>query len=162
SSGTTTVNSIDCREKFTLSGGILTVKDTVQNVPGTVQIDGLFTLSGGTLAQATVAAGTTLTAVAGDYTGAFEGNLTRATLNGALNVTKASVVVSGLTVNGTVNLNGDIYSPGYLQFSGQDTLSGSGTITLNNDGVALWVTAGTAQNPNTLTLGPQLKVHGWG
>ena len=51
SSGTATINSLTSAEPFTLSGGTLTVN-------GNVQVNNTFTLAGGTLANATVLAGT--------------------------------------------------------------------------------------------------------
>jgi hypothetical protein len=62
STGIDTVGSLTVNDAFTLSGGTLTISGTL------VQNAILFTLSGGTLASATLAAGGTLTCATGSRT----------------------------------------------------------------------------------------------
>src|SRR5207248_11698049 len=90
--GVDTVHSLTSTEPFELSGGTL-------NVTGTVQVQNTFTLDGGNLGGATLAAGTTLTGTR------WGGGLDGVTLNGNLDLTNdgaANVSVAhGLVLNGT-------------------------------------------------------------
>lgn len=74
SSGTHSVKSLQSQEAFFLSGGSLTVSNTVQ-------VNNIFTLAGGTLVRATVLQGT----------------------NG-LGITVSSGILDGVTVNGDLDL----------------------------------------------------------
>jgi RHS repeat-associated protein len=152
SSGSATVNSLTSLDPFTLSGGTLTVT-------GNVQVNNTFTLAGGTLAKATVLAGTGGQSLTCTQSG---GTLTGVTLNGALDVTASwsnLAVVDGLTLNGTATLG---YG-GRLYFNGSQMLGGSGTVVFNNTQYQGLIAA--ADNM-TLTIGAGIRVRGgnqwWG
>lgn len=147
STGTQSVRSIVSAEALTVSGGTLTVANSVQ-------VSNTFTLSGGTLRTATVAAGTTLIG-----TGSATATLDGVTIDGNMTFTGSSPRVSvqnGLTLNGTATLAS---SSGYarLVFQGTQTLGGTGQVVFgSNSQNALQVfTAGT-----TLTIGPNVTVRG--
>src|SRR6516165_7319260 len=120
------VQSITSQAALDLSRGSL-------NVSGNVQVTGTFTLSGATLANATVVAGTTLRTT---NTG---GTLNRVTFNGDLDLTtvsNANVTVTGdLTLNGTAGLGNSSGSTwGILRFIGNQTLDGSGSVVFGGAG----------------------------
>lgn len=142
-SGTPTVKSIQSTELLALTGGTLTVTQSIQG--GTLRIDG------GTLNDATVAGSTTMAVTA---TG---GTLDSVTLNSNLNLSAGSgsqvTVVNGLILNGTVTL-GDF---GLLDFAGTQTLAGSGQVIFQDGSVnAVRVT----EEGSTLTIGPNITIGG--
>jgi hypothetical protein len=148
STGSDLIHSLTSQGVFVLSGGSL-------SVAATVLVDNTFTLSGGTLANATVEVGTTITAAGTTAT------LSGVTLEGDLDMANESGVfvnvVNGLTLDGTARLgtaSGSTF--GLFLFGGVQTLGGSGTVlfggSVNN---LMQVNAGA-----TLTLGPDLTVRG--
>jgi len=138
-----------------VASGSLTLTGGTLDIAGTLSAAGTFKLAGGTLADATVAAGTTVAVTGGTLSGAtFTGDLDMATASGA------TTVINGLTLNGTAYL-GDAAgtTASYLQFSGTQTLSGSGAVLFGGNGNnALYVLGGAAGS--TLTIGPNVLVHG--
>jgi hypothetical protein len=156
SSVTDAVASITNQAAIVLSHGTL-------NVSGNVSGTGLFTLSGGTLGNATVAAGTTITGTT------LGGTLSDITINGILDLTGGNAyglyadVINGLTLNGVAKLgNNQATTSGALRLSNTEIVGGSGDIvlgtysTLGNNGNRVAVT----QLGITVILGPDLKIHG--
>ncbi|PYI88539.1 MAG: hypothetical protein DME26_03490 [Verrucomicrobia bacterium] len=97
SSGSHVVSSLLSQGAFVLSGGSLTVTNTVQ-------VNAAFTLSGGTLKGAMVLQGTNGLGIKGTTVG---GTLDAVTVNGDLDLTGNNVsvtVVNGLTLNGTATI----------------------------------------------------------
>jgi hypothetical protein len=137
--------SITNQATLVLSGGTL-------NVSGNVTGTGMFTLSGGTLGNATVTVGTTIT---GTTAG---GTLNNVTLNGYLDLTRVNVatatISTALQLDGTIGV-GDPQGPdgGELNLAARVTVSGTGDILfglrLNN------TVAGSSA-----ILGPHVKIHG--
>ncbi|HEV3080665.1 MAG TPA: hypothetical protein VGY66_12835, partial [Gemmataceae bacterium] len=154
SSGNDAITSLISDDNFTLSGGTLTAS-------GTVQVNGTFILSNGTLANATVVSGTTITVTA-------RPGLSGVTLNGNLDVMangSAVTVTNGLTENGTASVGGGGGSMTALLFSGTQTLGGTGDVLLDggtptgNSGYPDTALVLTVSN-TTLTIGAGLTVHG--
>ena len=139
------VQSLTSAANVTLSAGALDVSGTVQFSSGQ------FTLAGATLAAATVAAGTTLVGQSGTLDGVtVGGNLT---ITGAESLT----VEDGLTLDGMLTLGGSGGSNwGFLNFSGSQTLGGTGTVDFIGPGPynALGLSSGT------LTIGSGITVQG--
>src|SRR5262249_16961675 len=110
--------------------------------------------AGGTLANATVQAGTTITV--GDSSSTLAG----VTLDGTLDMASAAsrlTVTSGMTLNGTILLGAaDGSESSGLKAEGAQTWSGTGSVlfggTINN-----WL---QVSDGATLTLGAGLTVHG--
>ncbi len=119
-----------------------------------------FTLAGGTLANATVLAGTggqmlTCTPSGGTLDGVTaDGDLDLASIAGAFVYVKDGLTLSNSTVH-LGNAVGSTY--GYLYFEGTQTLGGTGTVLFGKNG-------NNAINQNyggtTLTIGPQVTVRG--
>ncbi len=152
SSGAHSVKSISSQQAFALSGGSL-------NVASTLQVNNSFTLSAGTLVQATVLqGGNGASFVVGG------GTLDGVTVNGNWDV-GASVngavltVLDGLSNNGTLQVgNPTNTASGELDFSGSQTLGGTGTVVFGKNTVynSLRVVSAGA----TLTIGAGLTVRG--
>ena len=151
SSGSATVNSLTSFEPLTLSGGTLTIN-------GNVQVNNTFTLAGGTLANATVLAGTAGQGLTCTSSG---GTLSGVTLDGNLDVTASNAAVgitNGLTLNGTATIGGNGGNGfNFLEFAGSQTLSGSGTVVFGSAGYTGLV---VTQSNTTLTIGAGITVHG--
>ncbi|MDB5329637.1 MAG: hypothetical protein JWP03_788, partial [Phycisphaerales bacterium] len=152
-SATDSINSLLSTQAFSLSAGSLSVSSTVE-------VDNTFTLSGGTLAGATVLPGT-----GGQGLTATSGTLNGVTLNGGLAVSGnvGVTVVGGLTLNGTATLgDSNNGTGGYLSFTGSQTLAGTGLVVFGSASSfnALVATA-TGTNPNpVLTIGSGITVSG--
>jgi hypothetical protein len=153
--GNSTIKSLSSTAAVTISGGVLTVT-------GTVQVNNTFTLSGGTLKDATVLAGTAgASFVLGlQKTATFDGvTLGSDFLNdrGTLNV------LNGLTLtnNATLNLVSGPSGTATASFNGSQTLGGNGTLllsgTLNNSTVQIRG-GNTVATAATLTLGAGVTV----
>ncbi len=145
-SGTDTIKSLTSSEDLVLSGGTLDVASTLQ-VTGAV-----VTLEGGTLGGATVLAGTRLV---GTSSG---GTLDGVTVNGDLQLAGAWVgVTNGLTLNGTIAVGDSSGNYGRLDFSGSQTLDGTGSAVFgsNSQNSMRVATAG-----DTLTIGPDITIRG--
>src|ERR1017187_819498 len=116
SSGTHTVQSVQSQQACVLSGGSLTISNTVQ-------VNNTFTLSGGTLVRGTVLQGTnsaSFVVSSGTLDGVtVNGNWdVGATVNGA-----TLTVLDGLTNNGTLQVGNPTNSwYGQINFSGTQTL----------------------------------------
>ena len=152
SSGTHTVKSLTSQQAFQLTGGSLTVSNTVQ-------VNNAFTLAGGTLVQATVLQGTNNASFTVN-----NGTLDGVTVNGSLDVGNSVygaglTVLDGLTLNGTMLVGNPTNSAyGYVNFNGTQTLGGSGTVVFGNQPSynSLRLTTGGTM----LTLGSGITVRG--
>ena len=148
---TDAINSLSVTAKAPVNLG----NGTLQ-IAGTLASNGSFTIAGGTLRNATVPAGTTITA---DSNG---GNtLSGVTLDGTLDMGSVfapkMTVTSGLTLNGTILLGGaDGSDVGALTAQGTQAWSGTGSILFGgSDTTSLAMSSGA-----TLTLGAGLTLHG--
>jgi RHS repeat-associated protein len=154
STGSDTVKSLTANDAIGLSGGTLTVTGSLQ-----VQNGNTFSLSGGTLASATVttSGGGQLIATSSGCT--LNGVTLGGTVNGnpepgAMTVPGGVSVTGGLTLaNNSVIQVGDASHSGFIQFSGNETVSGTGAIAFAGDG-------GSFNIFDNLTLGPGITVHG--
>ena len=124
-------------------------------IAGTLASNGSFTIAGGTLGNATVLAGTTITA------GSSSNTLSGVTLDGTLDMASVFApkmnVTSGLTLNGTILLGGTSAGEvGTLTAQGTQAWSGTGSILFGGiDTTSLSISSGA-----TLTLGAGLTLHG--
>ena len=152
SSGNHIVRSITSEEALVLSGGTLTVSNTVQ-------VNNTFTLSGGTLRSATVLPATNGARLVVGANGTLDG----VTVNGDLDLTGNAVsatVTNGLVLNGTARLGNTNSGYGALSFSGTQTLAGNGTVVFGG-GLSSSVNAvRLADGGTTLTIGPGITVRG--
>ncbi len=144
-SGSDAVKSLTVNDPFTLSGGSLAVG--TPTAPGILQAQNgnVFTLSGGTLRDAAVAAGTTL--VSTSATSTLDDVTLGASLHieSAINVTDTAGTGAGLTLASGGSVMMDPYTG--LTFAGTQTLAGSGTVSAQyGSGIGL---SGTNQ---TLTI----------
>jgi len=172
STGNDVVGGIYCQGPFVLSGGSLTVS-------GTMQMNNTFTLSGGTLINATVI-------MANGASLIVQGNswLDGVTVNGVLdvgktygeatypdNTTLTLTVTNGLVLNGTCYVGSPTNNIfGSILFAGSQTLSGNGTVIFGQaSGITTACDAYHGQQPNalwlpnagtTLTIGPSITVRG--
>ena len=150
SSGAHTVQSLASQQAFQLTGGALTVSNTVQ-------VNNTFTLSGGTLVQATVLQGTNGASLV-VHSGTFDGVTVNGNWDVGSSVLSAGLtVLHGLTINGTLQVGNPTNTwIGTIAFSGSQTLGGDGTVVFGNDpGNALALV-----NANTLTIAPGITVRG--
>ena len=157
SSGTHTVQSVQSQQAFVLSGGSLTVSNTVQ-------VNNAFTLSGGTLVNATVLQGTNSASII-----ISGGTLDGVTVSGnwdvgaSINVASLTVL-DGLTINGTLQVGNPTNSwYGYVSFAGSQTLGGNGTVVFGNAGTCAGLPVdhlAVANAGTTLTIGSGITVHG--
>ena len=96
-SGNTEIRSLSSNARLTITGGTLTIDETVQ-------VNNTFTLAGGTLKDATVLKGTGGQGIIASSSG---GTLDGVTANSDLDLTANSTgvtIVNGLTLNGTATL----------------------------------------------------------
>ena len=144
STGSAQIQSLNVEEAVRIQGGLLEV---TSNVFGA----GEFLLGGGTVKSATIAAETNL--------GVTGGTLDTVTINSDFNIVSGQIasVLNGLTLNGTAIL-GDATGHGVLRFSGDQTLSGSGTVVFGSGSAAntLWASG----SGSTLTIGSGITVRG--
>ena len=118
-SGTTNVSSITSEERLVASGGVL-------DVSGTIQISNDFVLSGATVKNASVLAGSGGEGVI--VTSSSENRLSGVTLEGDLDLSANTATLhisNGLTFNGTITLSG---SGARLSSDTTQTIDGTGTI----------------------------------
>ena len=149
SSGTHSVKSLMSQRAFQLTGGSLTVSNTVQ-------VNNMFTLAGGTLAQATVLQGTNGAGLIVNGSGTLNG----VTVNGILDVGNSYynnygaslTVANGLVLNGTALVGNPTNNwQGGIGFAGSQTLSGAGAVVFGSSGNnSFWLSSGGS----TLTIGP--------
>src|ERR1017187_1888391 len=162
SAGTHFVKSIQSRNEFVLSGGLLAVTTTLV-------ASNTFTLSGGTLQSATVvtADGATLLAIGGTLDGVtLNANAVVQAGNACSSVTLT--VTNGLTLNGTLTLqrtanNSNTDGSGYLSFMGGQTLGGTGQVVFGDTGGDPYGCNGALylqSTSGTLTIGPGITIHG--
>ncbi len=145
---TTLINSLQSQEALYLSGGILEVTTTVQ-------VNHDFTLSGGTLKNATVLPGTHGGPVI--ITTNSYNRLDGVTLEGELDLSTANArlrLVNGLTLNSTLDFSG---SGTTLYIEGSQGIAGSGTLRYSHlSGISRISAIGAA----SLTLGPDITLRG--
>ena len=146
---------------FNATGGTVSLIGTLANTGNTLAITaatGSLTLYGGTILGGTVTAtgGAELVATSSG------GTLSGVTVNGPLDLTAngaTATVTNGLTLNGTAmlgNAAGSTY--GTLNFTGTQTLAGTGTVVFGksaSNNALIESTAGA-----TLTIGPLMTVRG--
>jgi len=156
SSGIHVVRSILTEQPFILSGGTLTVSNTIQ-------VDSQFTLSGGTLSGATVV---TSTNSSGLVVRGTAGILKGVRITGALDVGNA-FQSSALTIQGGLVIDGEalIGNPtngfwGQIHFSGAQALSGNAIIRFGNNPQLNQFRAITSGSG--LTLGAGITLEGQG
>ena len=143
---TDSVKSISASDPISLSGGTL-------SVAGSFSDTGAVTLLGGTLSNATIAAGTTLqTSQPGN--GSLETDtLQNVSIAGSLvyvrndtvNITGSGLTLSGATIN--------IGNGGSLNFSGTETLGGTGNVTFTEGSV-------NVTNSGKLTIAAGITLQG--
>src|ERR1039458_4112598 len=127
SSGTHTVSSVQSQQAFVLSGGSLTVSNTVQ-------VNNTFTLAGGTLAQATILQSTNGSSIQVTGNSVLDGVTLNANAvvqaGGGCSSVVLTVTTNGLTLNGTLTLQrpGNYAGSAYLSFAGSQTLGGTGQV----------------------------------
>ena len=144
-SGTTEIRSLSSNNPFTITGGTLTVAQTVQ-------VNNTFTLAGGTLKDATILVGTggqTLT-IADNSNNRLNG----VTITGDLLLSQTNAVVrilNGLNVSGVVHVSGDSAS---LAFEGSQTWSAGTVVFEGTTGGRRIIEA--VNGSTTLTLGAGL------
>ncbi len=152
SSGAHVVRSVQSEEAFTLSGGTLTVSNTVRvdNAP--------FTLSGGTLRAATVLPGTNGASVLVS-SGTVDGVTMQAGIDvGNFYYEAFLTVTNGLVLGGTLQLGNSTNSYyGIVNFAGNQTLGGNGMVVFGS-GTCNALRLGLAGT--TLTIGPGITVAG--
>ena len=127
-----TIHSLKSEAAIQITGGTF-------SVAATVTVDNTFTLAGGTLANATVLAGTAGQGLTCTSSG---GTLSGVTLDGNLDVTASNAAVgitNGLTLNGTATIGGNGGNGfNFLEFAGSQTLSGSGTVVFGSPDTPDW------------------------
>jgi hypothetical protein len=150
--GTHTINSLTVTgNTFQLNGGTLDITRTLRG-------NASFEVQGGTLADATVAAGTT---VMGTSSGGVLSHVTFATAAVLDLATQTSSldIQNGLSVNGTANLgNGSGTTHGLLRFIGDQTIGGTGNIVFGSAMNQLVIA--NAGSPTTVTVGAGITIHG--
>ena len=145
-SGANAVRSVAADSPLDLTGGTLTLRDTVA-------VAGLFRLQGGTLANAQVQVPATSAPLVLTTTG---GTLDKVVMNADMDVSTSYSYVNianGLTLNGTATIgtNSGIYFNG----SGEQALDGSGEVVFTSGGGQLYNYGNTV-----LHLGAGLLIHG--
>jgi len=158
SAGTHTVNSIQSRAAFVLSGGVLAVANTFQ-------ASNTITLTGGTLQTATVVATNGASLIVSGSGGTLNG----VTVNGVLDVgnsyNNASLTVTNnLTLNGIALVGNPTNSNyGVVNFGGTQALGGNGTVVFGDyiyAGIYYFNSLRLSIGGTTLTLGPDITIHG--
>ena len=148
-SGTTEIRSLSSNNPLVITGGTLTVAQTVQ-------VNNTFTLAGGTLRDATIIVGTggqNLT-IADNSNNRLDG----VTIAGDLLLDQTNSVVrirNGLNVSGAVRVSGDGAS---LAFEGTQTWSTGNVVFEGTTGGRRFIEA--VNGSTTLTLGAGVTIHG--
>jgi hypothetical protein len=145
--GETEINSLISADPFEITGGTLTVDQSIE-------VDNTFVLAGGTLADAVIypsSAGQAIVATSGTLDGVtLDSDLTVPADIGVLNIS------DGLTLNSILTVGDD----GWLYFNGTQSLAGSGQLVLNGDSTRVFLSGSGA--PMTLTVGAGMTIHGVG
>src|ERR1039458_7420993 len=154
--GTHTVQSLQSQQAFTLSGGSLTVSNTVQ-------INSTFTLSGGALVGATVLQPTNNSAlIVNGLTAVLNGVTVNGTLDVGNGLNAVEVTVTNrLVLNGTLlvgNPTNGFY--GGVTFAGTQTLGGSGTVIFGDNANYSFNSLRLSLAGTTLTIGPAITIGG--
>ncbi len=145
---------------ITLGGGTL-------NVTGTLSDTSPVGLAGGTLANATITTGTVVQAIfnsSGTNTKTLQDVTLAGTLNflqqyGAVNVAGNGLTLmatQGVANSGTIN---DLVS-GFLDFSGNQSLSGTGTVNLASSDAFTPAAINLGGTGSTLTIGQNITIQG--
>ena len=137
------------------NGGTLALQGTGDNNGGTITLDG----SDGTFSLTGSIASSTISETNGATLQGQGGTLDAVILNGSLSVSgnNSVVVKNGLTLNGTATLGGGGNNNyGFLNFSGSQTLGGSGSVVFTGSGPynSVGLSAGT------LTIGSGITIRG--
>jgi RHS repeat-associated protein len=139
---TDTVRSLTASDPLTLSFGTLVIT-------GSLSSSAAFQIAGGTLSQATVASGTTISTVSG-----AGGTLNQVTLAGTLDAVGGFSVTSGITMQaGSLIQIGNATQSAELDVSGDQTISGTGEIRFTGNG-------GQIRTFGNVVLGAGITVHG--
>src|SRR5262245_20907545 len=129
STGSHTVKSLTINDPLTLSGGTLTVAETLEAQSGNA-----ISLAGGTLANATITAGTAILATT------TRGFLSGVTLGGTLDVTANAAAVTvrdGLTLDdGLIKIGWNCF----IAVDGAQMLGGTGTVQFTDDNMVGGIT----------------------
>jgi hypothetical protein len=139
------------KNQFVISGGNLTVT-------GTIEVDDAFTMTGGTLHGGVVVAGP-----GGAGLEVQRGTLDGVTLHCDLDLTELNAVLTvtnGLTLNGTATVGGGGVTYARIDFSGTQTLAGSGTVVFGGGPNAEYNSLREIEAGATLTIGPGITVRG--
>jgi hypothetical protein len=159
SSGTHVVKSILSQQTFVLSGGTLSVLNTMQ-------VNNNFNLSGGTLSGAIVLQGTNGGSLIVQNQNAI---LSGVTVNGILDVgnsynDSALTITNGLVLEGTALVGNSTNSNfGAINFAGSQTLSGNGTVVFgdySDDYIGECNRMQIIDRGTTLTISPGIMVAG--
>src|SRR5262249_32169464 len=146
---TDTIHSLTAAAPITLSSGKLDLSGG-GGTAGGLSDSSPFSLAGGTLSLAAGQAGTALMA-----SSASGGTVDRLTLGGTLSVAGTPINVTGglMLAKGSVVQVGDATYLGFLDFVGDQTISGTGQVQFLGRGGNLLVHGAVA-------LGPGVTVHG--
>jgi hypothetical protein len=154
SSGTHAVKSIQSHENFVLSGGSLRVSNNFE-------VWGGLALSGGTLIGATVVQGVNENTVAVTGTSVvLDGVTVNGTIEVGLSINGAQLILTnGLVLNGALRVGNPTNQwYGVVHFEGSQALAGYGTVTFGDHPVYNSLRLNLPST--TLTLGPDLTVRG--
>ena len=154
-SGAHTIQSLTSQRAFQLTGGSLTVSNTVQ-------INNDFTLAGGTLIRATVLQG------ANNGTSVVSGGkLDGVTVNGMLDVGNAYgggatlTVTNGMVLNGTMLVGNPTNATyGTINFAGTQSLTGNGSVIFGNYSSLPGNSLRLVNTGTTLTIGSGITIRG--
>jgi RHS repeat-associated protein len=150
---------------FSRTGGTVNLSGTLDNTNGTMSLDsrtGPWNFSSA-IYQGTITNGIVNTDGTNNLVVLNGGGttLSNVTMNGVLDMTStfnsALTVTDGMTLNGQIRLgSADGNNPGYLAFSGKQTLSGTGDILFGASGANSISVPGNT----TVTFGPNVTLHG--
>jgi hypothetical protein len=144
---------------FQHKGGVINVIGTLDNTNNVLNLNdttGSFTLGGGTILGGTIT-------VAGKgqlLVSSSTSRLSGVTFNGDMTLTSGLTVDNGLTFNGTLTLSNGFQS-GALLFKGTQTLDGQAIVFIQSS-IGGENALAVITNGDTLTLGPNVTVHGGG
>ncbi|HWE97952.1 MAG TPA: dockerin type I domain-containing protein [Tepidisphaeraceae bacterium] len=144
---------------ITNAGGTIAITGLIDNTGATLSFPGSWNLNGGTIKNGIVSGA----GAAGPVT-VVAGTLDGATFNTDVTVAGGSLlnVIDGLTLNGNLTVNGGATQSGYVQFTGTQTLAGSGQVYLIGAQTSAVLQVNTQFSPTTLTVGPGIAIDGRG
>ncbi len=153
-SGEQSIHSLVSADPISLQGGLLSVQTTAALASG-------LSISGGILQG-----GTVTTSVGSNLSVVGSGTLDGVTLDTNLSVpsTTTLTVLDGLTLNGTLTeTRSDFYNSTYVNFSGTQTLSGTGSVVFVQSGPRVYYAPTNYFQPTnggTLTIGAGITIDG--